>query len=129
MDKLNFWVHFDHFWFCEFEELLSKSMFFGVTSAFEGFLANHKLSIEVCEWKATPIIVDPSLKPLLVFKPYPFVATMRDKDEEFFRVAIDVVYTEDVKTYIHVPLVEISYVKFHDVLKELTKDDLTAFKK
>lgn len=61
---------------------------------------------------AIPIIVDPKLKPWLIFKPYPYDVTMKDKGGLFFMVLIDMV--THVRECIHFLIVEISRVKFHD---------------
>lgn len=77
---------------------------------------------------ATSIFVDPKLKPHPLFKLYPYVAIVRDKEGAFSRVPIDCFYIKDVREYILVELKEVNHLKFYDIWDNLTEANMTTFK-
>lgn len=46
-----------------------------------------------------------------------------DKKVAVSNVLLDVVYTKDVREYIHAPLIEIIHVKFNDLWMKFIKED------
>jgi len=70
----------------------------------------------------TLVLIDIANKHRPKYKKYPYKAMEKGKDDAFSRVLMDVIYTEDIRKYIHSIICKLHHMKF-EKLRDTLLDD------